>query len=73
MTFEFCLMMFCVMVFVLVVLSASSEVLRVTKIRACWILASAIMSLGLFVYGNFVVVMLALVIPAFFELLYPNI
>ncbi len=42
------------------------------QIRACWLVGSATFSLGMFAYGNLIVIMTALIIPMFFELLHPT-
>ena len=51
--------------------AAALVISKKLQIRACWIVGSAIFALGMIAYGNFIVIATALLIPVFFEVLYP--
>lgn len=64
----------CLLMGVVACASGVAVALAISKklqIRACWIVGSAIFALGMIAYGNFIVIATALLIPVFFEVLYP--
>ena len=68
---EFCFVLIVALLVVVALLLISQKLSDVFGIRACWIVGSVALSVGFLAIGNFVVIALALILPVFFELLYP--